>query len=87
MFATAPVCLVMVADLSKFGGEVLMPAPGCRYCFPEYILVLFRHRISDSPQSLYGSGKIEEWFEIERYSTAFDQSSGGICKMIKEKLL
>ena len=24
--ATAPVCLVMVADLSKFGGEVLMPA-------------------------------------------------------------
>ena len=61
--------------------------PGCRYCFPEYILVLFRHRLSDSPQSLYGSGKIEEWFEIERYSTAFDQSSGGICKMIKEKLL
>ena len=48
---------------------------------------LFRHRLSDSPQSLYGSGKIEEWFEIERYSTAFDQSSGGICKMIKEKLL
>ena len=63
--ATAPVCLVMVADF----------------------LVLFRHRLSDSPQSLYGSGKIEEWFEIERYSTAFDQSSGGICKMIKEKLL
>lgn len=59
----APVCLVLVSDLSRFGNvgdhTKLMAAMG-RYRFTKYKLMLCWYRIVYSTQSKHGSGRTEK---------------------------
>ena len=54
----APVSLVLVSDLSRFGnvGDHTKLMAGCRDCIAEYQFMLCRDRIIDSSQSDHGSG-------------------------------